>query len=149
MAASFRLPDTTAAIFRLRKDIMGVPLPPLVVIGKIHNVTDGVRIYANQKASGDGKLRVIIETEYQLKWDKTTGVIQIIIDKIPDKLGVYNVEGVSESVRLPWTNGIVGVSFNKDLIKKDWFVIRPEIGNTATINLSERSLPKYSCMQVG
>ncbi len=128
---------------------MSVPLPPIIVIGIIHNITNGVRIYANQRAFGEGRLRVIIETSFQKKWDKIKGVIQVVIDKKPDELGIYKVFGVSEEIKLPWARGIVAVSFNKDFITKDWLVIRPEIGDTATINLSERSLPKYSYMKIG
>jgi len=128
---------------------MSIQIPPLIVIGHIKNMLNGVKVFVNKNAFGDSKLRVVIESSYEHKWDKIDGIVQIVIFPEPNEFGEFKVTGMSNKIKLPWTNGVVGVSFNRELVKEDWYLIRPEIGDSATILLSERSLPKLHATLVG
>ncbi len=114
---------------------------PVIAIDEIVNRYDGVGIYCNDAAYSEGRIRVVIETEYQKKHDRIDGLLQLVIEKAPNKDGKFEILGVSDAVEIPWSNHDLGVSLNGKQIKKGWILIKPEIGDTASMQISERALP--------
>lgn len=114
---------------------------PVLAVDDIQNRYDGVGIYCNPIAYGEGRMKVVIETVYQKIHDRKGGLLQIVIEPESDEEGNHKVSEVSNGVDLPWCEHNLGVSLNGKHIRKGWFLLRPEIGKSAIMVLSEKALP--------